>query len=400
MKILMLVPFLPNIETSGGQTRWFNILKYLSKNHEITLYSLIKDDAEKRFIPPLRKFCKKVEVFKRPKSPWTLRNLILSVFSWYPLLVIRNFSLREKIALKKEISQGNYDLIHAETFYVMPHLPKTKIPTILVDQTIEYMVYKHYVDREVKFLFKPLFMIDVIKLRIWEKYYWRKTNKLVAVSNEDKEIMQSEIPGIEVNVIPNGIDADYFTAKEISRKSPPRVLYGVAGFKWLQNIEAVDILIKEVWPLIKMDVPEAILWIVGNQIPRRIVDMAGKRSDIEISEAIPDKRDALKGASIAVMPIKGPGGTRLKVFEAMASGLPVVSTRLGFAGLTIKNGVHALVADSNTELAKEAVRLLKNPKLAETIGKRGQELVRKYYDWKSIVKLHDSIYNDVLTRRL
>ena len=396
MKILMLVPFLPNISTSGGQTRWYNIIKYLSKDHEITLFTLIKDDAEKRFIPELERYCKKVCVFKRPKSPWTVRNLLLTIFSWYPLLVIRNFSLREKRAIAQELSNENYDLIHAETFYVMPHLPKTSVPSILVDQTIEYLVYKHYVDNEVLPFLKPFFMADVLKLRFWEKFFWRKTDRLVSVSEEDKKAMQKEIPGIEVDVIPNGIDSDYFIQKKVQKKDPPRVLYGVANFKWLQNVEAVDILINQVWPEITKKVPRAHLWIVGSQIPKRISDIAEERDDIEVTESIPDKRDALKAARVMVAPIKGPGGTRLKVLEAMAAGLPVVSTSMGVAGLNVNDNREVLIADDNIELANQVVRLLEDSVLAEKIGLEGQKHVNKYYDWKSIVKLHDRIYEDAL----
>ena len=78
MKILMLVPYLPTITMSGGQTRWYNIIKYLAKKHDITLFSLIKDESEKKFIPELKKYCKKVEVFKRPEKPWTFGNVMLS----------------------------------------------------------------------------------------------------------------------------------------------------------------------------------------------------------------------------------------------------------------------------------------------------------------------------------
>lgn len=397
LKILMLVPFLPNISTSGGQTRWYNILKYLSKDHEITLYSLIKDDSEKKFIPPLKKYCKKVKVFRRPESPWTLRNILLTIFTWYPLLVIRNFSLGERRALKRELEEEKYDLIHAETFYVMPHLPKTTIPTILVDQTIEYLVYKHYISNEVPLILRPLFMLDVFKLRFWEKYHWRRTNKLVAVSSEDKKIMESEIAGIDIEVIPNGIDADYFAEKKVEKKIPPRVLF-VGNFKWLQNIEAVDILINKIWPQIVKEVSDARLWIVGMNIPGRIHDLAGKRQDIEVTEAIPDIRDAYKAAAIMPVPLKGPGGTRLKVLEALASALPVVSTSIGVMGLGLTAGKHVLVADTNTGLAKESIRLLKNSKLAERIGVEGQKFVAKNYDWKSIIKLHDNIYNNILKK--
>src|SRR5687768_5886583 len=233
MKILMLVPFLPNTSMSGGQTRWYNIIKYLSTRHEITLFSLIKDESELRFIPELEKYCKKVKVFKRPKSPWTLRNLLLAGFTFYPLLVVRNWSPKLRRAIAEELASENYDLIHAETFYVMPHLPKSSIPSILVEQTIEYQVYKHYVDTEVPRILRPIFMIDILKLRFWELYFWKKTDRLVAVSDDDMKVMQELIPGIKVDVIPNGVDAKFFSSKKVTKKSLPRVMYGVTNFEWL-----------------------------------------------------------------------------------------------------------------------------------------------------------------------
>ena len=101
----MLVPYLPTITMSGGQTRWYNIIKHLSKIHDITLFSLIKDDSEEKFIPELKKYCKKVKVFTRPKNPWTIKNILLSVFGPFPLLVIRNQSLEERREIQKDISK-------------------------------------------------------------------------------------------------------------------------------------------------------------------------------------------------------------------------------------------------------------------------------------------------------
>lgn len=395
MKILMLVPFLPNTSMSGGQTRWYNIIKYLSQNHEITLYSLIKDESEKRFIPELERYCKKVKVFNRSKSPWTIRNLFLTTFSFYPLLVIRNWSPKVKNAIAQEIRDGDFDVIHAETFYVMPHLPKTHVPSILVEQTIEYLVYKHYVDTQVPFFAKPIFMWDIMKLRFWELYFWKKTNRLVAVSEDDKKVMQQLIPGIVVDVIPNGVDATFFADKKIQKKNPPRIMYGVTNFEWLQNVEAVDTLIEEVWPAIHKNYKEAKLWIVGRLIPKRLVDLSEKRKDIEITESIKDARDAYGSATMMVAPIKGSGGTRLKILEAMAAGLPIVSSSIGVAGLGVKDNVHAMIADENSELADLAVKLLKDKKLMQKIGSSGQKFVQKHYDWKAIVEIHDKIYKEI-----
>lgn len=391
----MLVPFLPNTHMSGGQTRWYNIIKLLSKDHDITLFTLIKDESERKFIPELQKYCKKVKVFKRSRSAWTLKNILLAEFGFYPLVVIRNFSLRERRAVEKELATNKYDLIHAEAFYVMPHIPKTKIPIILVEQTIEFMVYKHYVDTEVPFYLKPFYILDVIKLKYWEKHYWKKADRLVAVSKEDKNMMQKQIPNIKVDIIPNGVDSEHYRTKKYKQKNPPRVMYGVTNFEWLQNVEAVDLLINEVWPHVRKKFADAKLWIVGRKIPQRIVDLSRERDDIEITESIEDAREAYKSAYVMVTPIKGSGGTRLKILEALAAGLPVVSTSIGVAGLNLKNNKEALIKDSMEGLANETVRLLKDKKLAKKIGDAGRAFVEKNFDWKVIGKLHDKIYEEV-----
>jgi len=400
MKILLLVPFLPNTSTSGGQTRWYNIIKYLSKDHKITLFSLIKDESEKKFIPELEKYCSKVKVFKRSKSPWTFRNLLFTALTPYPLLVIRNFSFAERKAISQELESGEYDLIHAETFYVMPHIPKTDVPSIMVEQTIEYQVYKHFVETEVPWFLRPLLMIDIVKLKFWEKYYWRKAGVLVAVSEEDKKIMHRLTPELNVDVIPNGVDADFYSEKKADRKTPPRVMYGVTNFEWLQNVEAADILVEKIWPLIYKKHKEVKLWLVGRLIPERFVQKSHKENNFEITESIKDARDAYLGSTVMVTPIRSSGGTRLKVLEAMAAGLPIVSTPNGVAGLGLTKNKHALISNTNKGLAKQAVKLLKNPKLAKKIGKAGQKFVRQNYDWKSIVKLHGPIYKKAIKQSI
>lgn len=396
MKILMLVPFLPNDQMSGGQTRWYNLIKHLSKTHKITLMSLIKDDWERKFIPELSKYCEKVMVFKRPKSPWTFRNLFLTLISFNPLVVIRNLSLEERSAIKKELSSNEYDLIHAETFYVMPHIPKTKTPIILVEPTIEFSVYKHYVDNEVGALLKPIYMFDVMKLKFWEKFYWRRASKLFAVSEDDKRVMQQEIPDIKVGVVPNGIDINYFNNKKVDKASPQRILY-VGNYKWMQNVEAVNILISDIWPRVKDKIKNVKLWLVGVNMPISLLEIAKKNNDIIISEGLPDVREAYKKSTVLVAPIKGPGGTRLKVLEAMASGLPVVSTSVGVAGLGVLDKHEVLIGNSINEISMLTIRVLKNSDFAVRIGLAGKRFVEKNYDWDKIVKSLNNAYEDTKT---
>jgi len=242
-------------------------------------------------------------------------------------------------------------------------------------------------------------MYDVVKVKYWEKHYWNKASKLVAVSAEDRNEMIKLIPGVKVDVIPNGVDTEFYAAKKMERKLPPRILYGVSNFEWLQNQEASESLLNKVWPKVKKEVPNAKVWIVGREIPEWIKRLSESDESVEVTENIPDARDAYASATIMVAPIKGAGGTRLKILEAMAAGLPVVSTSIGVAGLHITHGEQALIADSDEALAREAVRLIKNPKLANYIGEKGQNHVHKYFDWRVIVKLHDPIYASVVSSK-
>lgn len=393
----MLVPYLPTITMSGGQTRWYNIIKYLAKNHEITLFSLIKDESEKKFVPELLKYCKKVKVFTRPQKPWTLRNVLLSVLGPFPLLVVRNWSFEERKALQKELASEKYDLIHTETFYVMPHLGKTDVPIIQVEQTIWHEVYKHHVTTEIPKILSPFFMLDVAKIIFWEKYYWKKANGLFAVSQEDQAVMKKLLPGKSVDIIPNGVDCDYYLAKKVNKSYPPRILYGVSNFEWLQNQEAVRLLLDDVWPGLKKKIRFPVkVWIVGRKMPDWIKKRSSEDGDIIVTENISDARDAYTSAKVMITPIKGGGGTRIKILEAMAAGLPVISTKIGVAGLNVTNGKNVLIADGVDEIISKAQSLLEDEKLARLIGMNGQKHVRKYFDWKSIVKMHEPIYQKLV----
>ncbi len=388
----MLTPYLPYPLMSGGQTRSFNLIKNLSKKHEITLFSLIKDEKEKENISELLKYCKKVSVFNRSRSPWTIRNLLLTGFGWYPFLVIRNLSSEEKEAIKKELSEEKYDLIHAETFYVMPHIPRTSVPVLLVEQTIEYLVYNHFVEKQAPKILRPILRLDVLKLKYWETHFWKQAKKVVAMSGSDREEMRKLSPGLSIDIVPNGIDINYFSKKERKEEPIKRVLY-VGNFTWLQNTEAVRILVNSVWPKIKKSVPDVKLWIVGTHMNSEIKDLSSV--DIEVTEGLEDIRDAYKNASVLVAPIKGPGGTRLKILEAMASALPVVTTSVGAEGLGVRDNNEALIRDSLDSLADAAIRVLRDISLANRLGKSGRDFVEENYTWDKSAQKLDTIYKEV-----
>ena len=391
MKILMLTPYLPYPLLSGGQIRTYNLLKNLSVKHQITLFSFIRNEKEKEYIPKLLKYCREVHVFmKRP--PWSIKSLFLSAVTFYPLVVCMYLKNQVKEAIEKAIAKEHFDLIHAETFYVMPNIPENHIPTILVEQTIEYLVYKHYTETITTPLLKQLMNFDVSKIHRWEKNYWQKASRVVAMSEADKKEMQRLIPSLTVDLVPNGVDTDFFKEKPIHREKSAKTILFVGNFKWLQNREAVAILVKKIWPIIQKKFPQARLWIVGRFPSYEILKYSS--ATITVSQDINDIREAYTKSDVMLAPIYGPGGTRYKILEAMATGLPVVTTPTGIEGLGARHGMHALICDSNEELAEGLVKLLTDKQLYRQLRENGRKLVAEKFNWKTIAGSLDRIYEE------
>src|SRR3989344_7167915 len=392
MKVLMLTPYLPYPLLTGGQTRSYNLINRLSSlGHKISLICLAKSNSERKYVGELEKFCESVKVFNRPEKPWTIRNIIRTGFSIYPFLVIRNWAKGEKDAIEKKLIEEKFDLIHAETFYVMPHIPETDIPILLVEQTIEYLVYRHFADEFKLPFLKQLLYIDVAKMKHWELKYWLRAKGVVAMSEEDKTSMLFQLPSLNVDTVPNGVDNQFFGEKIKPRSKDPVILY-LGNFTWLQNREAVEVLVKKIWPKIKSRVTNCKLWIIGKEAKSFFSNFESK--DIRVDE-VEDVREVYQKASILVAPLYGGGGTRYKNFEAFASGLPVVTTSIGIRGTSAKDGKEVIIRDTPETIAQAAVNLLSDKKLYERIAGNAKKMVEDKYDWDPIAKKLSRIYEEL-----
>jgi polysaccharide biosynthesis protein PslH len=390
MNILMLTPYLPYPLYSGGQIRSYNLLKHLSAKHNITLFSFIRSETEKQFIPKLKEFCTDVKVFvKRP--PWSLRSLLLSAVTVNPLVVCMYLKKELTLEIEKATFKNHFDLIHAETFYVMPNIPQNNIPVILVEQTIEYLVYKHYTETVKIYPLKQLMEYDVSKILYWEKEYWKKATRVVAMSEADRNEMKKVVSKLQVDLVPNGVEPEFFSMNKVKNKNKKIVLF-VGNFKWLQNREAVSILIREIWPIIQKKLPDVKLWIVGRFPPKEIINLSSK--SITVSSNLYDIRDAYKNSDVLLAPIYGPGGTRYKILESMASGLPVVTTPTGIEGIGAKIGRDVLVSNNVFGLAKATIKLLTDQKIYESLSKNSRNLVKTNFNWKNIANSLDRIYKE------
>jgi polysaccharide biosynthesis protein PslH len=397
-KILMITPYIPRLSQSGGQNSSFYSIKYLSPKNDITLICLSPDEEG---LSDVKKYCSKVIVVKRGKT-WDPKKVFLTGLSPYPFLVMKHINKSFRQAIKNELDNNKFDLIHCDCFYPMPNIPKTKVPIVLVDLTVEYNVYKHYVETVTgwKKLFKPILWLDVLKLKYWETYYWKNTHTVVAFAHEDQELISKITGRTDIQLFQNGVDSKFFESLPKTSKSKfPSLLFGVSNMKWMQNRESVEMIMKDSWPLIKKEIPNCKLYIIGRHAPDyyshyRSTDIIVEEADFDGQTHDPMYYYQYCWALLA--PMGSGGGTRNKFLEAMACRLPIVTTPEGMGGIKIENFKESIVCGYN-DIPKNTIDLIKDNKKRQLMGQAANKLIAQKYSYQNSVdglnKIYDKITN-------
>jgi glycosyltransferase involved in cell wall biosynthesis len=385
MNILFVSAVLPYPLHSGGQTRIYHLLKRLSRSHSITLLSYIRDENERDYAHELS-FCREVVMIRRG-GVWQPTYVGKSLFGGYPLLLSSydNEKMRRAIAVRLEKTQ--YDLLHLEPFYVLPGIPKHLLPTVVAEHNIEYDVYRQYVSLfPVPFL-RPLLSFDVEKIRRWERHAWRTADSVISVSREDADVIERYLSH-EIAVVPNGVDSGQFKFRTPS--SGHRALF-VGNYKWLPNVQAATELLSVIWPAIKKRFPDATLTIAGRHVTPKLIGLAlgvGATVAADVSDIYPLYRDH----DLFLAPLGISGGTKFKMLEAMATGIPVVTTVEGMGGIGAEDGTHYLAARTGDEFVAKAAEIWENRQVRESLANRARELVERSFSWDSISRGLETVW--------
>lgn len=383
MKILFVSAVFPYPLYSGGQVRIYNLLKLLSQKHSISLFCFIRDSEEAAYREKVS-FCENVETVLRGRA-WQFGYVTRSIVGIYPLLYA-SYNLTEmRLLIAKKLRDESFDLVHIEPSYVWPSLPKLKTPVVVGEHNIEYQVYERYVSHFSFVPLRPILAVDVLKHKYWEHTVWRRANHIIAVSNEDKSLIEGSSISTPVSLVPNGVDTSYFTYHKRQQRAENPVCLFIGDFAWMQNRDSVRYLAEEIWPEIKRVVPGATLRIIGRNLSRALRD-AIVRAGAEVIESVGDIRPEYEKATFLLAPIRIGGGTKFKILEAMASGLPVVATSLGAQGLSVENGKNLTLAETPAEFAQSIKRLSFDTLLVNRMSSAARRIIEKNYSWTNIAK--------------
>jgi polysaccharide biosynthesis protein PslH len=360
------------------------MLRELRRAHHITYLTL--DDGTAAVDAPQRadEYCHELIriPFRRSRnySPAFWLELARSIASPLPYTIRRYRSAAFRRALVRLVGEQSFDVVVCDfltpAINVPPDLP---CRSVLFEHNVEAAIWRRHVDVAKGPLRRALLYLEWRKVRRFEQAACRRFDHVIAVSAEDRDAIVSEY-GVAASDVPTGVDTDFFTQSgDVPRR--PRHLVFTGSMDWLPNIDGMKFFVEQVLPRIRSSFPDVTLAIVGRDPVAEVRELAEADPGITVTGRVDDVRPAMEEGAVFVVPLRVGGGTRLKIYEALAMECPVISTSVGAEGLPLENGREILLADDPDAFAAAVVRVLTEPELATSLARRGAEVVRARFGW-------------------
>ena len=388
MHILWIKTELLHPVDKGGRIRTYNMLRALRRKHRITYLTLDSGSAAPDAAERALEYCDRlVRVPFRDASRRSLRfwgELALNLASRLPYAVAKYRSAAMRREIERTVGAGDVDLLVCDFLFPSQNVPSgLSCRTVLFQHNVEAMIWKRHAEVRAGRPSEAYFRMQWKRMRRFEGAECRRFDQVVAVSRDDAEVLEREYGLDRVADIPTGVDTEYFRPSGTVAREP-RDLVFTGSMDWLPNEDGIVWFAEEVLPLIHARMPDVTVTIVGRNPPPRIVALAERDARLRVTGTVPDVRPYLERAAISVVPLRVGGGTRLKIYEALAVDRPLITTTVGGEGLPIEHGTHALLADGAGPFADAVLQLLGDPAAAAALAARGAAFVRANFGWERV----------------
>ncbi len=393
MRVAIVNETLPYPPHAGNRTRTLNLMQRLAERHDVTYICRGSEDPieTESAVEYLRK--RNIRTIIADGAPHKksgaafYARLAANLLSPLPYAVSSHNSPAIRRRIREMAIAGEVDLWQFEWLAyadAVADIPRTR--TLVMAHNVESLIWQRYCNGERAFMKRQYLRRQWRKFERFERKVFKQVTGVVCVSEEDARLALREFSPARMWVVDNGIDRDYF--EKASADRDPHTILFLGSLEWRPNLEAVKWLLDEIFPAVRRLLPSARLSIVGRKPPEWLRQAVSRHRNVELHADVPDVRTHLASAAVMAVPLRVGGGSRLKILEAMACGLPVVSTPVGCEGLALSSGREITVAGDAEDFAQSLVWSLQNIEKALAMAEVGRRLVYERYDW------------DVLARKL
>jgi glycosyltransferase involved in cell wall biosynthesis len=388
---------LPYPPVTGKRLRTFKLLKPLADRHQLTYICHRNADPDEartaakvftdlgiepimvdRAVPP-------------KKGVHFYRRLAANLLSPLPYSVASHRSAALHRAISSHHAAQPVDLWHCEwTPYAESLRGLTGTPRLIMAHNVESLIWRRYYETETNRLKRWYIGKQWRKFEGFERRAFAEADRVVAVSAEDAALIEKQFGIPRVDVVDNGVDTDYFRPPPGARE-PGRILF-MGSLEWRPNLDAVFQLLDHIFPKVVAAVPSARLCVVGRNPPNALQDRVARQANVELHGNVADVRPFMAQSGVMAVPLRIGGGSRLKILEALATAMPVVSTRVGAEGLWLEPGQHLTVVEGIENMADALVHAIRAPALALGMAEHGRRRVFGRYDWSLLADKLEQVW--------
>jgi polysaccharide biosynthesis protein PslH len=370
---------------TGGKIRSFNILRELAANNAVTLLTYYGGSRDEDYEGELQdRFPGAMTIHTgMPDATAFERALdyLRRMPSHAPYAVTKFHSPEVEQWLSQSLSDHRFDVAVCDFLSATLNFPeRLETPTVLFQHNVESILWQRQAAHEPNIVQRLAFKIEAAKMARYERRAVNRFHHIIAVSEQDREQMAGMTDAARISVVPTGVDLKQFTATLGVRATKPVIVF-VGSMDWEANIDGVDFFCRDVWPQVKRAVPDAMLRLVGRSPHARVARWAD--DSIEVTGTVPSVIEHYEEAMVNIVPLRIGGGTRLKIYEAMAMHKATVSTSIGAEGLDVEDGRDILLADEATSFADAIIQLVRDDSQRRRIEDAAARKAAQY-DWSII----------------
>jgi polysaccharide biosynthesis protein PslH len=388
MKILWLKTELLHPVDKGGKIRTYHLLKQLKTDHHITYLTLDDGTAPADAAASAYEYCHnliRIPHLTRPKfSAGFYAELALNIPSSLPYAIRKYKSKPMSRAIAEATSKDRFDVVICDFLAPAVNLPRDlRTPVVLFQHNVEAEIWRRHYEVQQNPGKRFYLYWQWRKMQHFERDACRRFDSVIAVSGADAKMMERDYGLAKVHDIPTGVDIDFFKPTNgASARANSLVFTG--SMDWLPNEDAMRYFIDDILPIVKQRVPGVHLTIVGRSPYPSLVELAERDPALTVTGRVDDVRPYIENAVAFIVPIRIGGGTRLKIYEAMAMEKPVISTTVGAEGLPVHDGAQLFIADNPKTFAEAVVKVLSDSELATRLGTSAAQFVRQNFAWPGV----------------
>ncbi len=390
MKILWVSSSFLHPTNRGGQIRTLEMLRRLHRRHEIH-YAALADPGEPEGVARAGEYSTRVFPFEfRPGSKGSPRfaaEVLAGVVSRLPVAISRWRHPEMRRSVGHLLRDGNYDCVVCDFLVTAVNLPSLD-RAVLFQHNVESVIWQRHAENASGRLRRFYFRLQERRMAAFEASACGRARRVIAVSERDAATIKRMF-GVDCAWVPTGVDIDYF--RPPLPAPPAEGLVFVGSMDWMPNIDGVNWFLDEVLPLIRAERPETPVTIVGRKPPPALLARAAADPLLRITGTVPDVRPHLWSATVSVVPLRIGGGTRLKIYESMAAGVPAVSTSIGAEGLDVLIGGNILLGDTPGDFAGRCLELLGDPERRRVLAAAGHDMVASRYSWEQVARRFEQL---------